>query len=109
MAQPVRISDTIKDRVRRELQDVLSLYASVGAEFHGYKMLKKLVLKRALSKIPLKDSCRLKTFLIYEKAFNEIFRSLIKNDVISVKRQQKKYLLSLKTIPLDSFGERYGE
>jgi len=108
MAQGLRISETIMDRVRRELQDVLSLYASVGAEFHGYKMLKKIVLKRALSKIPLKDSCRLKTFLIYEKAFNEIFRSMIKQNVISVKRQ-KKYLISLKTLTLDSFGERYGE
>ena len=97
------------DRVRRELMDVLSLYASVGAEFHGYKMIKKLVLRRVLSKIPLKDSCRLKNFLIYERAFNEIFRSLIKNDVISVKRQKKKYLISLKTLTLDSFGERYGE
>ena len=108
MAQGIRISETIKDRVRRELQEVLSLYASVSAEFHGYKMLKKIVLKRALSKIPLKNSCRLKNFLIYEKAFNEIFRSMIKHDVINVKRQ-KKYLISLKTLTLDSFGERYGE
>ena len=104
----VKVQDKIKDQIRKELLEILSLYVSVGAEFHGYKMLRRLVLKRVFSKISFKNFCRLKNFLIYERAFDEVFQDMVKYHVISIKRQKKYFLISLKIITLDLSGESYG-